>query len=32
MPDNLVDIVPPADLNHLLAFLLAHAVKPAGQK
>jgi hypothetical protein len=32
MPDNLADIVPPDDFNDLLAFLLAHGVKPAGEK
>jgi putative heme-binding domain-containing protein len=32
MPDNIADIIPPADFNNLLAFLLAHSSKPSTER
>jgi len=32
MPDNIADIIPQADFNNLLAFLLAHSSKPSTER
>jgi putative heme-binding domain-containing protein len=31
MPDNISDVISPADFNNLLGFLLAHGSKPAAR-